>query len=86
MRELKATDSVCGLCVMLAGLGTSSYYVRELLACLALFTMAFFALGLAVFGVILVWCTGVVLAARTVVAWRNLVAFSRRLFIADVKP
>jgi len=32
MRKLKALDYMCGLGVMIAGLGLYSYYVRELLA------------------------------------------------------
>ena len=47
MRELKATEYTCGLSVLIVGLGLYSYYVRELLASLVLFTLAFFFVGLA---------------------------------------
>lgn len=86
MRDFEATNYMYGLCVMIVGLAVYSYYVRELLASLVLFTFAFFVLGLAALGVFLMWCAGVVLAKSTPGASRNLIAFSRRLLIQYVKP
>jgi len=85
MRELKATDYFCALGVMIAALGLYSYYVRELVASLALFTVAFFFLGLAALALFLIWCAGVAVATWTPPASRNMIAFSRRLLIAYVK-
>lgn len=71
---------------MIVGLGLYSYYVRELLASLALFTGAFFLLGLVAAGMYLLWCAGVRVATWTGPASRNMIAFSRRLVAAYVRP
>jgi hypothetical protein len=71
---------------MIVALGLYSFYVRELLASLALFTVGFFFLGLAALGVFLIWSAGVAIAAWTPPASRNVIAFSRRLLLAYVKP
>ena len=41
LREIKTIDYTCGLSVVIVGLGLYSYYVRELLASLVLFTGTF---------------------------------------------
>jgi len=86
LRDLKATDYSYGLGATIVGLGLYSYHVRELLASLVLFTIAFFFLGLAAFGVFLIWC-----ASERVVIWtgpasRNMIALSRRLMTACTRP
>ena len=86
LRELKAIQYTCGLGVMIVGLGLYSYYVRELLASLALFSLAFFFLGLIVMGVFLVWCASVQVAVWTRPASRNMIALSRRLITAYARP
>jgi hypothetical protein len=86
LRELKATECTCGLGVVIVGLGMYSYYVRELLASLALFTAAFFFLALAALGVFLIWCASVQVAIWTPSASRNMIAFSRRIITASAKP
>jgi hypothetical protein len=78
LRELKATEYTCGLSVMIVGLGLYSYYVRELLASLVLFTMAFFFVGLVSLGVFLIGCANVQVAIWTPSASRNPIAFSCR--------
>ena len=70
---------------MIAGFGLYSYYVRELLASLALFTAVFFSLGLVAFAVFLLWYASVQVAVWTPPASRNLIAFSRRLISAYVR-
>ena len=85
MRELKATEYTCGLSVLIVGLGLYSYYVRELLASLVLFTLAFFFVGLAALGVFFIWCASVQVALWTPSASRNLIAYSRRRITANVK-
>jgi hypothetical protein len=62
--KLKALECTCGLGVMIAGLGLYSYYVRELLASLFLFSLVFFSLGLVVLSVFLAWC-----ASKQVALW-----------------
>jgi hypothetical protein len=76
LRKLKALDYTCGLGVMIAGLGLYSYYVRELLASLFLFSAVFFSMGLVVLSVFLGWC-----ASKQVTLWsrsmsRNAVALA----------
>ena len=82
MLELEATEYMCGLGVMIMGLGLYFYYVRELLASLVLFSVAFFFLGLVSLGMFLVWCASVRVAIWTRPASRNLIALSRRLITA----
>jgi len=77
VREHKAIGYTCGLSVVIVGLGLYSYYVRELLASLVLFTGAFFLLGLVALGIFLIW---------TAPTSRNVVALSRRLIAAYAKP
>jgi hypothetical protein len=86
MREPKATQCTCGLGIAIVGLALDSYYVRELLASLVLFTAAFFFLALAALGVFLIWCASVQVAIWTPSASRNMIAFSRRLIAAYAKP
>ena len=74
----------CGLSAIV-GLGLYSYYVRELLASLALFTVGFFFLGLVALTVFLLWCASVQVAIWTPPASRNMIAFSRRLISAYAK-
>jgi hypothetical protein len=62
------------------GLGLYSYYVRELLAALTLFSVAFFLLALVGLGALLVWSVSVQAAIWARVASRSMIAFSSRLF------
>ena len=64
MGKLKALEYTCGLGVMIVGLGLYSYYVRELLASLLLFSLVFFSLGLVVLSVLIAWC-----ASKQVALW-----------------
>ena len=79
MREIKIRDYTCGLVVTLVGIGLYSYYVRELLASLALFSIAFFSVALVALGVFLIWSAIVQMAIWAIPASRNVLAFSRRL-------
>jgi hypothetical protein len=67
---------------VIVGLGLYSYYVRELLASLVLFTGFFFILGLTAVGMLLVWCAGEWIATWAPHASRNVIALSRRLIAA----
>ena len=79
LREIKIRYYTCGLMVSLVGLSLYSFYVRELFASLALFSMAFFFLALLVLGTLLLWYATEQLANWTVPVSRNVMAFSRRL-------
>ena len=79
MREIKIRDYTCGLVVTIVGLGLYSYYVRQLVAALALFSVAFSLLALVALGGLLVWWATEQVAIWAKPASRNVVAFSRRL-------
>lgn len=76
MSELKAIDYTCGLGVMIVGLGLYSYYVRELLASLFLFSMVFFSMGLVVLCVFLAWSASKHVAIWSRPASRNAIALA----------
>ncbi len=82
MREMNMRDYSSGLVVTIAGLALYSYYVRELLTALTLFSVAFFFLALAGLGALLVWCASVQVAIWFGPASRNVAAYSRRLIAA----
>jgi uncharacterized membrane protein len=86
LREIKIMEYTCGLSAVIVGLGLYSYYVRELLASLALFSMAFFFLATVAFGMFLIWRASVRVAIWTRPASRNVVAFSRRFIAAYARP
>jgi hypothetical protein len=86
LREIKIRDYTCGLVVTIVGLGLYSYYVRELMAALTLFSAAFFFLALVGLGALLVWSASVQVAIWARPASRNVIAFSRRLIAAYAKP
>jgi hypothetical protein len=86
LREIKIRDYTCGLIVTIVGLGLYSYYVRELLAALTVFSMAFFLLALVGLAALLVWCASVQVAIWAGPASRSMMAFSRRLIAAYSRP
>jgi hypothetical protein len=71
---------------MVVGLSLHSFHVRELLASLVLFSVAFFFLALLILGVFLLWCATEQLAIWAGPASRNLASFSRRLIAAYARP
>jgi hypothetical protein len=76
MSELKAIGYRCGLGVMIVGLGLYSYYLRELLASLLLFSVGFFSIGLVVLCVFLAWSASKQVALWSRPASRNAVALA----------
>jgi hypothetical protein len=86
LHKIKVIEYTCGLSAMVVGLGLYSFYVRELLASLALFTGAFFLLGLALFGIVLLGWVALHVILSAGAATRNTIAFSRRLIAAYAKP
>lgn len=77
---------MCGLIVTIVGLGLYSYYTRELLAALTLFSVAFFFLALVGVAALLVWCASVQVAIWARPASRNVIALSRRLIAVYARP
>lgn len=71
---------------MIVSLGLYSYYVRELLASLLLFSVAFFCVGLVAFGAFLIWYASWHLAIWTGPVSRHMVAISQRLITANARP
>jgi hypothetical protein len=86
LREIKIRDYTCGLIVTIVGLGLYSYYVRELLAALTLFSVGFFLLALVGLGMLLVWCASVQLAIWAKPVSHHVIAFSRRMIAAYARP
>lgn len=86
MGKIKIRDYTCGLIVTIVGLGLYSYYVRELLAALTLFSVAFFFLALLALGALLVWSASVQVAIWAGPASQNMLAVSRRLIAAYARP
>jgi hypothetical protein len=75
----------CGLVVTIAGLSLYSYHVRELLAFLALFSVAFFLLALVALGALLLWWASEQLAIWTRPASREVIASSRSFITARAR-
>jgi hypothetical protein len=84
--RLKVINRTCGLVVALVALDLYSYFVRELLVSLALFTVAFLFLAFTTLAAILLWWATEQLANRTGPASRKLIAFSRRLVAPYARP
>lgn len=72
----------CGLAASAVGFGLYSYYVRELLAALTLFSVAFFSLALLLLAILLIWFVSTRTASWAGLASRNLMMISRRLIAA----
>jgi hypothetical protein len=86
LRTPKIRECACGLVVTILGFGFSSYYIREVLASLALFSVAFLFLALTVLAAILLWWASEQLADWSGPASRRVLAFSRRLMAAYARP
>ena len=67
--KIKIRNYTCGLAVTIVAFGLYSYYVRELLASLLLFSALFLAVGLIVLGAVLAWH-----ASKQVALWSRLVS------------
>ena len=78
---------ISGLALTTLDLGLYFYYVRELLAALILFSVAFFSLALAGLSAGFIWYAGAHMAAvRGRPLSQNMVAFSRRLIAVYARP
>lgn len=71
---------------IIVAFGLYSYAVRELLAALTLFSVAFFLLALVVLGGLFIWTAGVQAALWAGPASRNMMVFSRRLIAVYSRP
>lgn len=78
MGKIKIRDYTCGPIVTIVGLGLYSYYVRELLAVLTLFSVLFAVLALPMLTALLSWYTSVQVAAWAKPASMSVIAYSRR--------
>jgi hypothetical protein len=76
--KIKIRSYTCGLAATIVGFGLYSYYVRELLASLFLFSALFLATGLIVLGVVLAWY-----ASKQAALWSR---FALRSAIALASP
>jgi hypothetical protein len=85
LNKNKIRDYTCGLIVTIVGLGLYSYYVRELLTVLTLFSMAFFFFALIALGGLLVWSASLQVAVWARPASREMLALSHRLIAAYAK-
>jgi hypothetical protein len=86
LRTPKIRECACGLVVTILGFGFSSYYIREVLVSLALFSVAFLFLALTVLAAILLWWASEQLTDWSGPASRRVLAFSRRLMAAYARP
>ena len=82
----KIRECACGLVATTFGLGFSSYYIRELLVSLALFSVAFLFLAVTVLAAMLLWWASEQLADWSGPASRRVLAFSRRLIATYARP
>ncbi len=58
LEKIRIRNYTCGFALTSVALGLYSYYVRELLASLVLFSALFLAMGLIVLGGVLAWHAG----------------------------
>lgn len=69
MGKIRIRNYTCGFALTIVALGLYSYYVRELLASLVLFSAIFMVMGLIVLGGVLAWYAG-----KQVALWSRLVS------------
>jgi hypothetical protein len=82
VRRLNIIKWACGLIATIVGLDLYSYFVRELLVSLALFSVAFLILTLITLAAVLLWWASEELANKSGLASRWVIAHSRRLIAA----
>lgn len=81
----KISKCTCGLALTIVALDLHSYYVRELLVSMALFSVAFLFLALLILTAVLLWWASEQLADKSGPASRKMIAYSRRLIAAHAK-
>ena len=74
--KIRIRNYTCGLAVTIVALGLYSYYVRELLASLVLFSALFLVMGVIVLGVIVAWYASEQVALWSRLASRNAIALT----------
>ena len=74
--KIRIRNYTCGLAVTMVALGLYSYYVRELLASLLLFSALFLAMGLIVLGAVLAWYASMQVALWSRLVSRNAIAMT----------
>lgn len=76
MGKIRIRNYTCGLSVTIVALSLYSYYVRELLASLFLFSTIFLAMGLIVLGVVVAWYASEQVALWSRVESRDAIALT----------
>jgi len=84
--KTKIRDFTCGLIVTIVGLGLYSYYVRELLTVLTIFSVVFAVVALPTVSALLIWYTSVQVAAWAKPASISVIAYSRRRIAPYMHP
>lgn len=82
MTRVDIIKCTCGPVAAIVVLGLYSYYARELLVSLALFTVVFLMLTLATFAAVFLWWAGEELTRWSGPTSRKFFAFSRRFIAA----
>ena len=85
LSKIKIRDYACGLLVTIVGIGLYSYYVRELVAALTLFSVAFLILALLALAAVLIWCASVQVASWARPVSQSVIAYSRRRTAPEVQ-
>ena len=74
------------MAVIIVALALHSYYVRELLVSVALFSLGFLFLAVLVIATVVLWWASEQLADRAGRVSRKVMALSRRVIAAHAKP
>ena len=86
--KIRIRNYTCGLALTIVAIGLYSYYMRELLASLFLFSALFLPMGVIVLGAVLAWYSNKQLALWIRLALRNAIALTSArgtvLLAADV--
>ncbi len=72
--KIRIRNYTCGFALSIVALGLYSYYVRELLVSLVLFSALFLAMGLIVLGAVLTWYASKDVALWSRLVWQNEIA------------
>jgi hypothetical protein len=86
LRRPNTLEITIGLVAAIVTLDLYCYYVRELLASLALFSVAFSILALLALTAVFLWWAAEQLANRSGSTSRKVLAFSRRLIAGYARP
>jgi hypothetical protein len=86
LRTSKTNKFTCGAALTIVALGFCSFFVRELLVSLAVFSVAFAVLTLAALAAVILWWASEKVASKTGPASRKVLEISRRILAAYERP